>query len=167
MSEKAMTPIILRHGDLLMWTECQKRSRRYKIALLIIFPVTAFVSEAYGQELVRVETEGIPTARVIIENGIPRREVLTPAQQQEFIMRIVERDGRYFWTSRKMTEMSRSESGVYITYTALNGSGFVKVYAEEMRRLIELLPEEDSRSEVRYIEHVSLGLTTITYVGYF
>ena len=111
-----------------MWTECQKRSRRYKIALLIIFPVTAFVSEAYGQEL---------------------------------------RDGRYFWTSRKMTEMSRSESGVYITYTALNGSGFVKVYAEEMRRLIELLPEEDSRSEVRYIEHVYLGLTTITYVGYF
>ena len=86
-----------------MWTECQKRSRRYKLALLITFAVTAFVSEAYGQELVRVETEGIPAVRVIIENGIPRREVLTPTQQQEFIMRIFERDGRYFWTSREMT----------------------------------------------------------------
>ena len=150
-----------------MWTHCQKRSRRYKLYLLTTFAVTAFVSEAYGQDLVRVETEGIPTVRVIIENGIPTREVLTPAEQQEFIMRVVEQDGRYFWTSREMTEMSRIESGVYITYTALNGSGFVKVYSEEMRRLIELLPEADRRSEVRYIEHVSLGLTTITYVGYF
>lgn len=120
-----------------------------------------------GQAPVRVEAEGVPQVRIVIDNGVPRRETLRVEQQREFVMRIVERGGRYFWASREMTEMSRSESGSYVTYTALNGSGFVKTYALHMRRMAELLPEQDRRREIRYIEQVSLGFTTFTYVGYF
>ena len=120
-----------------------------------------------GQAPVRVEVEGVPRVRIVIEDAVPRTDVLTVEQQREFVMRIVERGGRYFWASREMTEMSRSESGVYVIYTALNGSGFVKIYALHMRRMGEQLPEQDRRREIRYIEQVSLGFTTFTYVGYF
>ena len=66
-----------------------------------------------------------------------------------------------------MTEVARSESGAYVTYHALNGSGYVRVLSLSMRRMADLLPENERRQQVRYMEHLTLGFSTFTYIGYF
>ena len=150
------------HGESYMTTN--RIQPRLLAVTLTAIATTA--GEASGQS--RVELEGVPSARVVTEDGgATRREVLTTEQQQEFIVRIVERDGRYFWVSREMTEMARAESGSFITYHALNGSGYVKVLALHVRRLVDQLPQSERRQQVRYIEHLSLGFGTFTYIGYF
>ncbi len=65
---------------------------------------------------------------------------------------IVENANRYYWKSRNNQELNKETSGIYEIFFAKNGSGYIKRIKES----------EDKQ----FIEHVHLGLETITYFGF-
>ena len=86
------------------------------------------------------------------------RTQLTASQQQEFQAVIVEKDGKYFWKNREMKELQKHKGGIFITYQATDGSGYVR---------IDTFGASNAKGtgNIDYIEHLKLGLNTITYQG--
>ncbi|WP_420463380.1 hypothetical protein [Candidatus Palauibacter sp.] len=86
---------------------------------------------------------------------------------------IMEIDERYYWATREMKPMLRSPSGLFTTYHALDGSGYVRVGPPEFLPELESVPElqmddeldPDQPFQFGYIEHLVMFLTPITYVG--
>ena len=39
--------------------------------------------------------------------------------------------------------------------------------ADRRKYIADLLPENERRQQVRYMEHLTLGFSTFTYIGYF
>ena len=83
-------------------------------------------SVALGQGYA-VVFEGRPLRAVESSFELSTSRELSEDESFEYSVRIVERGGKYYWASRDMKELLRSESGVYITYHALDGSGYVRV----------------------------------------
>lgn len=80
-------------------------------------------------------------------------------------VRIVERNGHYYWQTRSMREMARSESGSYITFSALDGSGYVRVHIPMLLDMRLRLPKEQRDLEIDYTEHLLIQFVSITYFG--
>lgn len=86
---------------------------------------------------------------------------------------IMEIDGRYYWATREMKPMLRSPSGLFTTFHAVDGSGYVRIGPREFLPELEGVPElrmddelDPGQSfEVGYIEHLVMLFSPITYVG--
>jgi hypothetical protein len=76
---------------------------------------------------------------------------------------ITEVDGRYYWASRQNTEMGAVNSGAFTTFIALNGTGYVRVKAENIADTD--FPVTPTEQRFDYVEHILLGLNSITYYG--
>jgi hypothetical protein len=113
----------------------------------------------------RVVFEGRPLLQV--QSGVLAtvRNELSADEAFEYQVRIVERNGRFYWASRGMTELVRTESGVYITYVAVNGSGYVRVGSPGLLDLRDRLPPEQRRKEIGYVEHLLTQFESVTYYG--
>ncbi len=70
------------------------------------------------------------------------------AEKNRLIIGII--NGQYYWETRKNTILAKSSSGIYDNY--ISSSGYVKV--------------ENAGENKAYIEHVHLGLATMTYWGH-
>ncbi len=102
-----------------------------------------------------------PTVKVESNAASTQRFQLSDAEQEEFRVVITTRDGRYYWISREGRELMHHRSGVFHYFIDPTGGGYVKVVDTD------LLPESlrDPGPRVQYLEHVTLGLGTITYWG--
>ena len=112
---------------------------------------------------------GLPSFRIrTTADGRSQREALSEAEKSEFATCIVENQGRYIWLTREMTDMTRSTSGEFVTYHALNGSGYVRLLNHQGSELADTVQNPLLREQLapRYMEHLLLGFTTITYIGY-
>ena len=69
----------------------------------------------------------------------------------------------YYWASRENTQMVRVEAGIFITYLAVNGSGYVRVIAPDMKQAAALMSETEAKFD--YVEHLLIGLKSVTYYG--
>ena len=121
------------------------------LALLLAAPLAAQAESTvalYGSPLVKIESGQDGTELVS----------MSPSQRQEFHVGIVKRDGRYFWSTREDRELLHTQSGAYHLFIDPLGGGYVKVEVTSL-----LLPDSDT--PIRYIEHLSLGLATLTYWG--
>lgn len=97
---------------------------------------------------------GTPIARTELAGEQVQRTMLDRSSQSEFQV-IIQRDGdRYFWKTREMKELERHQSGIFVTYQAIDGSGYVRIDSSA-----------NASSPIGYIEHLKLGLATITYQG--
>ncbi len=113
----------------------------------------------------RVAFEGRPLKKVESSFELTTSRSLSADQSFEYSVRIVERQGRYYWASRGMKELTRSEGGAYITFHAVDGSGYVRVGAPMFLDLRDQLPEEQRRREIGYVEHLLSQFSSITYYG--
>lgn len=95
---------------------------------------------------------GEPIAKVVMSGDKVDRTMLTVSEQSEFQSVVVEIDGGYFWQTREMKELERYERGRFITYLATDGTGYIKI-------------DSNASQDTSYIEHLLLGLNTITYQG--
>ncbi len=102
-----------------------------------------------------------PTVKVESNAASTQRFQLSDAEQEEFRVVITIRDGRYYWISREGRELIHHRSGAFHYFIDPTGGGFVKVFDTGF------LPESlrDPGPRVQYLEHVTLGLETITYWG--
>jgi hypothetical protein len=65
---------------------------------------------------------------------------------------ISKKNNSYFWVTRNNQELKKKISGIFDIYYATDGSGYIKVARKSKEKL--------------YIEHVHLGLDTITFFGF-
>ena len=122
--------------------------------LIPVFLLLAF-SVSSRAEIIFI---GVPLSKTELSGDNVARTTLNALAQQEFQVVIVEDGGRYFWKTREMKELERQESGIYVTYQAVDGSGYVRIGS-----LTAI--DSNTTQDISYIEHLKLGLSTITYQG--
>jgi hypothetical protein len=61
--------------------------------------------------------------------------------------------------------MTRHQSGIYFTYVAASGAGYVRVLTEEARSMVESLPAAERDRQFLYMEHLTIHFGSITYFG--
>jgi hypothetical protein len=143
--------------------------RHLKTLLLLasVVPVYFFTSSiaccsADAGELI---FEGFPTKKIELTEQASATFNLTKKQSEEFKV-VIARDGdNYFWVSRENTQVVPMQSGVYITFVAINGSGYVRVLSGVMREMFKSLPEEEKMKNYLYMEHLVHQMGSITYYG--
>ena len=112
-----------------------------------------------GAELV---FEARPTVRIDASKEGAVRETLSRLDQERTRITIVWRDGKYFWASRDAAELTlQGRSGPTYLFAEPHGAGYVKIFDTHV------FPESVRVAGRRYLfmEHVHLGLGTITYWG--
>jgi hypothetical protein len=132
------------------------------LSLLVVLSVsvTVFAEQA-------VIFSGVPEMK-ISEGGVSRiPEKLTKSSATKVRCTITKADERYYWTSRENVELMPIISGAFITYWALNGSGYVRVVRPEMRVELRIASAAlgDPEAKFDYVEHLLLGLKSVTYYG--
>lgn len=111
----------------------------------------------------QVVLDGVPRTR-ISESGTDRMVERLSLEDAEESACVVRRDGnRYYWATRENIELRRHEHGTFVTFVAVDGSGYIRVFDPAMRTMFDGLNESDG--DYDYLEHFPLGLTTITYYG--
>ena len=106
---------------------------------------------------------GLPLLRVS-EGGTSRStEALQLSEAKKWTCSIEERRGNYFWTSREDKPLSRHRSGAFLTFAAIDGSGYVRMIDPSMLHDLPSLEPAETRFE--YVEHLLLGLSSVTYYG--
>jgi hypothetical protein len=76
--------------------------------------------------------------------------------------------GRYFWASRGNIELTRIQgksTDPFVTFLAVDGSGYVTVVKSVYQSTMKLLQKE--LADYDYVEHVAHGLRSATYYGGF
>ena len=112
-----------------------------------------------------VEFEGLPMVKVEVREGKATTQMVSPNRQSEFRVRIVRDGDRFLWVTRNNLPMVKQESGSYVTYTAVSGTGYVRVLGPALRAAIQQLPAEQRDREFIYTEHMLHQLGSITYFG--
>jgi len=136
--------------------------QRSLASLFSVGTIMFSASSLYAQQ--SVVFEGVPVRSVVVSPYGVEDAAIAPVSQLESQVQIVEVSGRYFWASREMKELALSRSGLYVTFHAVDGTGYVRVFAPA------LVPEPQSNtardpSGPEYMEHLLLTLGSITYYG--
>jgi hypothetical protein len=106
---------------------------------------------------------GVPEIK-ITEGGYDRLAVgLKPAEAINIACIVSQIGGEYYWASRENKELGRRQSGAFITYTALDGAGYIRVIAPGYKESASLM--SDAEAKYDYVEHLIVGLRTVTYYG--
>jgi hypothetical protein len=130
--------------------------------LILLLASAVAASSACAAE---VEFEGTPSVKVEVLKGVAQTQAVPPQRAREVNVRIVRSGNGYLWASRNNVPMVKHESGVYVTYVATTGSGYVRVLSPAMRRAVESLPPDQRDQEIVYMEHMVNQLGSITYFG--
>jgi hypothetical protein len=100
----------------------------------------------------------------ISEGGTERKiEEIPSAKAPALACVISEINGKYFWASRDNIEMTSTQSGSFRTFTAKNGSGYVRVLLSEERQQASIVG--GAETTYHYVEHLLIGLRSVTYYG--
>jgi hypothetical protein len=76
---------------------------------------------------------------------------------------ISEIDGRFYWASRDNKELTRHRGGSFVTYAAVDGSGYVRIIEPSFKAAASQMSLTESKFD--YVEHLLLGLRSVTYHG--
>lgn len=70
----------------------------------------------------------------------------------------------YYWASRDNRELMLVDGGgAYLTFIAINGSGYIRVTKNAWKPMVSKLGGPESTFD--YVEHLVVGLHSITYWG--
>ena len=106
---------------------------------------------------------GLPTVK-ITESGVERSaEKLDRATASTLFCVINEKDGKFYWETRGNKPLLKIDSNVFVIYVAIDGSGYVRVLKPEFKKAAASISATEKNYD--YVEHMLLGLRTITYYG--
>ena len=118
------------------------------------------VSISLGQEPAKAQTveipetattlEGIPTVRIDSAQAGATRRLLSGAEASKDRLTVTVVNGQFYWTSRGNRPLRLSSSGVF-TYLSSEPGQYI--------RLTRL------NDKISYVEHVDLGLGSVTWWG--
>ena len=136
-----------------------------RIPLIILFFVIAasFAFSFDAQSQTRTVFSGIPSIKVS-EGGTERTaEALNRSQAANLGTVISKISGKYYWATRGNKEMVSLVSGTFVTYLALDGSGYVRVIDPNVKAETPLMSPTEAKFD--YVEHLLLGLRSVSYYG--
>lgn len=111
----------------------------------------------------RTVFSGIPDVKVT-EVGTDRTvEQLSRDKAANLGCVVSEINGKYYWATRENKEMIRRGSGAFITYFAVDGSGYVRVIDVGAKPAASQMSPTEARFD--YVEHLVIGLRSINYYG--
>jgi hypothetical protein len=129
--------------------------------LLFIVVILFLCSSTYAQPL--KVFKGRPSIK-ISEGGSARTpEKLTTSKAVNLACIISKIGDDYFWASRENTPLSLVDSGAFITFVALNGSGYIRIIKDDMKQAASMMSETEK--DFDYVEHLLIGLRSVTYYG--
>ena len=104
---------------------------------------------------------GVPSVRIDSSSDYTSRRVLSESERDKNAVHIVKVDDSYVWVTREGRALVHSRSGAYDKFIDPRGGGYVKIFNPES------LPGSTHEGQTMfwYMEHVHLGLSTITYWG--
>ena len=106
---------------------------------------------------------GLPSVK-ITEGGVDRSaEKLDRTTASTLSCVIKEKDGKFFWETRGNKPLLRIDSNAFVIYVAIDGSGYVRVLKPEFKQAAAAISATEKNYD--YVEHLLLGLRTITYYG--
>jgi hypothetical protein len=117
---------------------------------------------AFGQAITTFQ--GRPMVR-IGEGGLKpgNLEHLSPDEAAKYQCVIHQNGDKYYWTSRENKELLRTTSGAFVTFMARDGSGYIRIINPTLKTAASLMSENANKFD--YVEHLLMGLVTITYYG--
>ena len=105
--------------------------------------------------------KGRPSVK-ISEGGIDRTPEQVARDRAINLECVISQIGSsYYWASRENLQLSRIDSGGFVTYVATNGAGYVRVVKPEAKAAAALMSGTEERFD--YVEHALIGLRSITY----
>jgi hypothetical protein len=145
-------------------------TKRQFLILLALITVFNFQGEIVGgmpSNLAYAQSQtvfsGIPSVK-ISEGGTERTPEILPREIAiNLVCTISQIGGRYYWATRENTEMVRQVSGAFVTYVAINGSGYVRVIDKNGKAPTSLMSSTEMKFD--YVEHLLIGLRSMTYYG--
>ena len=129
--------------------------------LIIIFFILTITITVNAQSTVIFK--GLPLVK-ISEGGVSRISENIEKSNAVNLKCIVSKiDESYYWASRENVTLLRLDLGAFTTFIAANGSGYIRIVNPDMKDAASLMSETET--EYDYVEHLLLGLRSITYYG--
>ena len=137
--------------------------QRLCILFGIAFSLNLFIVQAsYSASVVVIN--GLPAVKVMSDIDGTEKVQLTADKALEYRLLITKKDEKYYWASRENVEMIKIEgTGAFITFLAVNGSGYARVIKPELKEAASLLSKTEESFD--YVEHLTIGLRSINYWG--
>ncbi len=106
---------------------------------------------------------GLPSVK-ITEGGVERSaEKLDRATASTLSCVIKEKDGKFYWETRGNKPLLKIDGNAFVIFLAVDGSGYVRVLKPEFKQAAASISATEKNYD--YVEHLLLGLRTITYYG--
>jgi hypothetical protein len=129
----------------------------------ILLSALTFSGSAPNNQTATTVFRGRPVLK-ISEGGVERLPERISADKGVNLECVVSRIGdSYYWASRDNVGLQRSESGAFVTYTALNGAGYIRMINAESKAAASLMSPTEEQFD--YVEHAVIGLRSVTYYG--
>ena len=124
-------------------------STKQKIILWVTVILIMMNITTYSETIV---FEGIPLVKnsSSIENSL--NEQVSGEEQINYKLIITKKGKDYMWFSREKKKLVHSKNGVFDYFVNPEGSGYIKI-------------AKTSNGKYLYLEHMSIGLQTVTYWG--
>lgn len=108
--------------------------------------------------------QGRPSVK-IAEAGLGRAPEALSSRDADYFECVISKVGDdYFWASRQNARLVKVEAGAFTTFTAIDGSGYVRVTKKEKKAAASLVGRTEARFD--YVEHLLVGLRSFTYYGH-
>jgi hypothetical protein len=121
----------------------------------------AAVQPAFGQAI--TVFTGLPVVK-ISEAGTERKVEQLPREQAANLSCVVSQiAGKYYWATRANKELVAHTSGAFVTYVAVDGSGYVRAIIPSAKAAAAQMSPTETNFD--YTEHLVLGLRSVTYYG--
>ena len=135
----------------------------FSALLWLSIVISTFVLPGTSLAQARTVISGHPTQKTS-EGGSTRTvEAVPRAQAVNLNCVISEIGGKYYWATRGNKELLRHVSGAFITYVAVDGSGYVRIIDSKSKTIASSISSTEARFD--YVEHLLVGLRSITYYG--
>ena len=106
---------------------------------------------------------GVPRVKVS-EGGTDRSTDQITADREKDSGVVIRKIGdQYFWATRSNKELIPHAGGAFITFVAVDGAGYVRVITQEGKSAAAQLSPAEQKFD--YVEHVLVGLRSVTYYG--
>ena len=110
--------------------------RNYHLPSILMVALLILIPKFLNGQPNNVVLDGVALVR-ISETG-SNRIVETLEEQVEEVTSVVQKIGdRYLWATRGNTELRRYDHGTFITYVAEDGSGYIRVFDQDMRTMFD------------------------------
>jgi hypothetical protein len=106
---------------------------------------------------------GIPSVKVTEGGNERNAEKIEKSKALSVACIVKEIDGKFYWETRGNKPLLKIDSGAFILFLAVDGSGYVRLIKPSLKDAASAMSNTEKTFD--YVEHLILGLRSVTYYG--